>query len=111
MTKIRKLEVNLVLPGHRRLFKDHRGRIDELKRHHEIRAEEILDILKKGSGSAFEVASGMTWDIKFDSWNDFPVAQKWFATGEALSHLRFLAEKHLVTKENNSLGIQKYRLV
>jgi glyoxylase-like metal-dependent hydrolase (beta-lactamase superfamily II) len=111
LDKVRKLDVGLVLPGHRRLFKKHRARIDELKRHHEKRAEEILDILKKGSGSAFEVASGMTWDIKCDSWDDFPVAQKWFATGEAISHLRFLEEKQLVTKENNDPGIQKYSII
>ena len=111
LDKVRKLDVGLVLPGHRRLFKEHRARIDELKLHHEKRAEEILVILKNGPGNAYEVASGMTWDIKFDSWNDFPVAQKWFATGEALSHLRFLAEKQLVTKEKHNPGIQKYRLV
>ncbi len=111
LDKVRKLDVGLVLPGHRRLFKDHRARIDELKRHHEKRAEEIIEILKKESGSAFEVASSMTWDIKFDSWNDFPVAQKWFATGEAISHLRFLEEKRLVTKEKNDSGIRKYRAV
>jgi glyoxylase-like metal-dependent hydrolase (beta-lactamase superfamily II) len=111
LDKVRKLDAGLVLPGHRRLFKDHRARIDELKLHHEKRAGEILDILKKGSGSAFEVASRMTWDIKYDSWKDFPVAQKWFATGEAISHLRFLEEKKLVTKEKNDSGIQKYRLV
>ena len=111
LDKVRKLDVGLVLPGHRRLFKEHRARIDELKRHHEKRAEEILDILKKGSGSAFDVASFMTWDIRYDSWNDFPVAQKWFATGEAISHLRFLEEKQLVTKEKNDSGIQKYRMV
>ena len=111
LDKVHKLDVGLVLPGHRRLFKEHRARIDELKLHHEKRAEEILDILKKGSGSAFEVASLMTWDIKFDSWDDFPVAQKWFATGEAISHLRFLEEKQLVAKEKNDSGIQKYRAV
>ena len=109
LDKVYKLDVGIVLPGHRRLFKEHRARIDELKWHHEKRAGEILDILKKGSGSAFEVASGMAWDIKYDSWNDFPVTQKWFATGEAISHLRFLEEKQLVTKENNDSGIQKYR--
>ena len=98
-----------MLPGHRRLFKKLGARIDELKRHHEKRAEEILDILQKGPGSAFEVASLMTWDIRYDSWDDFPVAQKWFATGEAISHLRFLEEKQLVTKEKNDSGIQKYR--
>jgi hypothetical protein len=34
--------MGLVLPGHRRLFKEHRARIDELKLHHEKRTEEIL---------------------------------------------------------------------
>jgi hypothetical protein len=32
----------------------------------------------------------MTWDLKAASWEDFPVAQQWFATGEALAHLRYL---------------------
>jgi hypothetical protein len=43
--------------------------------------------------TAFEVASRMTWDLKCDHWNDFPVAQRWFATGEAISHLRLLEEE------------------
>ena len=42
--------------------------------------------------SAFQVASQMTWDIDSESWDQFPVAQKWFATGEAISHLRYLEE-------------------
>jgi len=45
---------------------------------------------EKSPQTAYTVASKMTWDIKADSWEAFPVAQKWFATGEALSHLRFL---------------------
>lgn len=110
LDKVYKLDVSLVLPGHRRFFNEHRVRIGELKRHHEKRAEEILMILKRGSMNAYEVASNMTWDIRCDSWDDFPVAQKWFATGEAISHLRFLEEKQLLTKENNDPGIQKYRL-
>jgi len=32
-------------------------------------------------------------DIKCDSWEAFPLAQKWFATGEAIAHLRYLKEK------------------
>ena len=44
--------------------------------------------------TAFGVAARMTWDLKCDDWNDFPVAQRWFATGEAISHLRFLEEEN-----------------
>jgi hypothetical protein len=41
----------------------------------------------------------MTWDITYDSWDLFPVSQKWFATGEAISHLKYLEEKGAVRKE------------
>ena len=48
--------------------------------------------MEKGAANAYQVASRMTWDIDSESWDAFPVAQKWFATGEAISHLRYLEE-------------------
>jgi hypothetical protein len=54
--------------------------------------DEVLTILKKGSMSAFKMAAHMTWDIDCESWDQFPVAQKWFALGEAIAHLRYLEE-------------------
>ena len=98
MDKVYKFEVDLVLPGHRRLFKNYIERIDELKQHHQRRADEVLSILSKGSKTAFQVASEMTWDIKYKSWGHFPVAQKWFATGEAIAHLRYLEEKGMIAR-------------
>jgi hypothetical protein len=53
----------------------------------------VIDILKHASLSAYDTASMMTWDIKADSWDSFPVAQQWFATGEALAHLQYLEKK------------------
>ena len=41
----------------------------------------------------------MTWDIQCDSWEAFPVMQKWFATGEAISHLRYQEEEGKVLRE------------
>jgi hypothetical protein len=70
-----------------------------LKRHHQKRLDEIVAILRKGRKNAFQVASQMTWDIVYDSWDLFPVSQKWFATGEAISHLKYLEEKGVVRKE------------
>jgi hypothetical protein len=40
----------------------------------------------------------MTWDIRCDRWEDFPVAQKWFATGEAIAHLRFLESRETIRR-------------
>jgi glyoxylase-like metal-dependent hydrolase (beta-lactamase superfamily II) len=93
LDKVHELDVDLVLPGHRRIFRNHRERIAELKKHHRNRAEEVLVILSKGPGNAFQVASEMTWDITYESWEQFPLSQKWFATGEAIAHLRYLEKK------------------
>ena len=93
LEKVYSLKVDLTLPGHRRLIENHQARIEELKRHHADRLTEVLSILKAGALNAFQVASQMTWDIDSESWDQFPVAQKWFATGEAISHLRYLEEE------------------
>jgi hypothetical protein len=67
-----------------------------LKLHHQNRADEILMILKESQKNAYQVAAEMTWDIEYDSWDQFPLQQKWFATGEAMAHLRYLEEKGLI---------------
>ena len=90
LDKVYNLPVNIVLPGHRNFFTDLKGRIDELKEHHKLRADEVLDVMDAKTKNAYEIAAGMTWDIDCESWEDFPVAQKWFATGEAIAHLRYL---------------------
>jgi glyoxylase-like metal-dependent hydrolase (beta-lactamase superfamily II) len=99
LDKVYELDVEVVLPGHRAVFNNYRERIRELKQHHSKRAEEVLSILKTGGKNAFQVASQMSWDIISESWDLFPVSQKWFATGEALSHLVFLESKKLIYRE------------
>ncbi len=100
LEKIESLHVDLVLPGHRQLVGNCGNRIKELKQHHRRRNEEILSVLTQGPKSAFETAARMTWDIDSDSWEAFPASQKWFATGEAIAHLRYLEEEGQVFREN-----------
>jgi glyoxylase-like metal-dependent hydrolase (beta-lactamase superfamily II) len=99
LDKVYGLNVELVLPGHRGIFRNFKERIKELKHHHQKRLDEIISILRKGKKTAFQVGSQMSWDILFDSWDLFPVTQKWFAVGEAISHLKYLEEEGLVGKE------------
>jgi glyoxylase-like metal-dependent hydrolase (beta-lactamase superfamily II) len=99
LDKVYQLDIELVLPGHRDVFRNAKERILELKDHHRKRLDEIIAILGKGRKNAFQVASQMTWDIAYDSWDLFPVSQKWFATGEAISHLKYLEEDGVVRKE------------
>ena len=109
LDRVSQLEVALVLPGHRRVFQNCRERIRELKDHHKKRAEEVLSILEKGPLSAYQVASKMSWDILYESWDLFPVSQKWFATGEAVAHLKYLEENKIVFKGNHH-GMIMYSL-
>jgi glyoxylase-like metal-dependent hydrolase (beta-lactamase superfamily II) len=99
LDKVSNYDVELVLPGHRGLLGDPEKRIRELKKHHEMRAEEIVAILAEGPQNAFQVAANMSWDITYDSWDLFPMTQKWFATGEAIAHLKYLEEQGLIQRE------------
>jgi glyoxylase-like metal-dependent hydrolase (beta-lactamase superfamily II) len=103
LDKVYRMELDLILPGHRRIVSDCRGRILDLKKHHEERLQEVLSIIKTaGPGSAYEVAAQMEWDIDTRGWEQFPLTQKWFAMGEAVAHIRYLEETGAVRRKERS---------
>ncbi len=110
LDKVAGLDVELVLPGHRDVFCDMRGRIEELKKHHAHRAEEVLAALAEGPKTAYRVASEITWDIDCDSFDLFPLAQKWFALGETLAHLLYLEAEARVRREVRDDGGRQHAL-
>ncbi len=98
LDKVYPIDVDLVVPGHRSIFSDFKGRIKALKAHHIERLEEVESIISAGPCNAYQTAAKMHWDIRAKTWDDFPVAQKWFATGEALAHLHYLEQEKQITK-------------
>ena len=92
LEKVYPLEVKLVLPGHRRIWNNHQGRIRELQQHHQTRLSEIISALREEDKTAFQIAPYITWDVDYPSWEKFPAPQKWFAVGETLAHLKYLEE-------------------
>jgi glyoxylase-like metal-dependent hydrolase (beta-lactamase superfamily II) len=98
LEKVDGLDVELCLPGHRSIIEDFGQRIAELIEHHRARANEVISILEQGRKNGYDTAAQMSWDIVARSWEDFPIMQRWFATGEALAHLRYLEEKGLVER-------------
>lgn len=99
LDKVAALDVRLVLPGHRMPLADLRGRIGQLRAHHRARMEEVLAILARGEQTAYQVASRMRWEIRCPRWEEFPVPQQWFATGEALAHLVHLERTGKITRD------------
>jgi glyoxylase-like metal-dependent hydrolase (beta-lactamase superfamily II) len=98
LERTRQLDIDLCLPGHRSLIENCEERIDELIEHHRVRADEVLSILRDNSLDAYDIAGRMSWDIRARSWNDFPIMQRWFATGEAIAHIRYLENKGLIER-------------
>jgi glyoxylase-like metal-dependent hydrolase (beta-lactamase superfamily II) len=105
LDKVYDLDVELVLPAHRSIFRDQKGRIQELKQHHQTRLKEVISILGNGKQNVFLVASQMTWDIGYKAWDMFPPAQKLFAFGEAMAHLKYLEEEGKVGWRMEKQGI------
>jgi glyoxylase-like metal-dependent hydrolase (beta-lactamase superfamily II) len=99
LEKIAAYDVRLVLPGHRNAMRDHPRRVRELQQHHRARLAEVQAILAAGPQTAYRVASQMHWQINCRRWEDFPVPQQWFATGEALSHLFRLEASGQIRRE------------
>ena len=96
LDKIDALDIEMVLPGHRGLFKNCHERITELQEHHRQRAQEVIAVVREGELDTYQVASRMTWDVDCDSWDVFPLMQQFFATGEACAHLRYLEEQGII---------------
>lgn len=91
LKKVADIPVKIPLPGHRQIIGSFAERVAELYQHHMDRLQEAEDIVRAHPGiSAYGAAQHMTWALRADSWEDFPVDQKWYAYGETLSHLVYL---------------------
>lgn len=109
LRKIREYDIDYLMTAHRNIIRDHKKRIDELLTHYKKRLEEVEKIILNGPITVRDTAASMHWEIKCNSWEDFPKPQKWFAASEAMSHLEHLyctgkAERTAVE------GILQYKL-
>lgn len=88
-----RLNVDRALTGHRSMVAECAGRISELKHHHAVRCEEVLRALADGEKDAATVTPLISWDLRYETWDDVHPVQKLFATGEAIAHLQYLEKR------------------
>ena len=94
------LDTAELYPAHRAETGDLRQRTAELKAHHARRLEDTLRTVEKAPGlTAYQIAGRMRWSIRCRNWADFPLAQKFFAVGEALAHLDHLEAQGRVFRQ------------
>lgn len=113
LDKVAGLEVDIVLPGHRRAFEDHHGRVSKLKKHHYQREHEIasiLDLNGESGKSAYEIASGVSWNIPLP-WEQFTTELKWMALAETLAHLKYMEHQKKITSKLLKDEIEYYYLL
>jgi glyoxylase-like metal-dependent hydrolase (beta-lactamase superfamily II) len=97
---IRRLEAELVLPGHGEPFEGLPERADELIEHHKRRLDEILELLSVRPGlalSGYEIASQMRWS-RHRTWDDLSLFERRMAVTEALAHIEVLHDRGVVQK-------------
>lgn len=112
LRKTKDLSVKVTLPAHRGTFKKNLyERIDELLAHHEERLNEIQAAIAKNPGAdAYFIAGHITWSGRGLVWNEFPTHQKWFAMGETLAHLYYLAGVGRVIRKDMGDRIAYYNM-
>lgn len=107
LKKVKDYPVRLALPGHRESG-EYKSRIEEILAHHERRLADTLRIIRETPYlSAYEIASRMKWKIRASSWEEFPLQQRWFATGECLSHLDYLKKRGSIRSVEEN-GVVRY---
>lgn len=90
------LSLKRALTGHRSMVEDVQLRIDELKLHHATRCDEVIAALESGEMDAAAVTPLISWDLRYEKWDDVHPVQKLFATGETIAHLQYLEAQQLV---------------
>lgn len=92
LDKVYGLDVAQLLPAHRSETGNLQQRVDELKAHHARRLDATLRAVTEHPGLTACAVAGLTpWRIKSRSWAEFPPMQRFFAVGETLAHLDYLA--------------------
>ena len=109
LDKVENMDVQVPLPAHRESGdKTFAQRVAELKKHHVQRLDELTGIITAQPGlTGYELAARMKWSIRAKNWQEFPPAQKWFAMGEAMAHLDYLAEEGRICRQEQK-GVRRY---
>ena len=100
LKSLRKLEVELVLPGHQDYFANLQKRIDELIQHHQGRKGAILEVLKNRPEVAYRIAMKIPWIPQKGGipWEELGPWGHRMALMETLAHLSLLEEEGKVKK-------------
>jgi len=95
LDKLAAYDAEEALPAHEWRYVGHRARLLEIRAHHEQRFTEVLDAVRAGYDTAWEVAPRMDWSRPWDQIDGF---MRRSAIGEAYAHLRALTRRGILAE-------------
>lgn len=99
LRRVRSMDVRTALPAHRKGSPNFIARIDDLLDHHQRRLAETLNaVIQHPGADAYHLAACLTWSMRGKCWDEFPISQRWFATGETVAHLDHLRAQGCITR-------------
>jgi glyoxylase-like metal-dependent hydrolase (beta-lactamase superfamily II) len=97
----------VLLPAHGPTGMRVHQRVDELIAHHAKRLDATLAAVQDGHSTAYDVAGVLLWTRRDTPFADLDVFNRMLATIETAAHLEVLAERAIVTVEEQN-GIRHY---
>jgi len=97
LKKIRDLPVDIILPGHERIFTNLVERVEQLRSHHKNRCEEVKGAARDSWKTIYQVSSRIHWDSR--PWPQMDFWTKRMAATEAYAHLVYLRNKGEISEE------------
>lgn len=109
LRNIEQLEIDLVLPAHEHVFTNARQRVEEVRQHHQERKAAIVDVLRQGWQTAYEVSSRIPWIVYGVtlSFQELLPLDKRLAVISALAHLEALCQEGEAEKSARD-GVRVY---
>ena len=96
MRRVISLDPVIAYPGHRDEIRYPRRRAEEIIDFHMRRLDEITSYLRDKDQTAYELAKKIRWRVKYETWDQFPFVERFFAIGETLAHLKYLERRRIV---------------
>ena len=106
LTKVRRLPDLAVLPAHGPLAPSSHARVDALLAHHEDRLLLCRDVLRAGSGTAYDVAADLPWTRHERRLADLDLFNTALASLETKAHLELLVARGQATREETPDGVR-----
>jgi len=99
LEKLERLKVHFILPGHGPVFNALGLRIERILLHHEERKRAIMQSLRNGLKTAYEIAQQIPWMVNggVTAFRDLPAWDKRMAITEAIAHLKLLIKEDRVS--------------